>query len=215
MDVALDALTSKLDALAPSAGRTRVVAVDGPSGSGKTSLAAELAERLGGVAVLHMDDLYPGWDGLQEAVPLLVGQVLEPLSEGRRAVYRRFDWVAGEYAEEHEVDPSPVLVVEGVGSGARACAPHLAAVVWVEAPLALRFARGIARDGEGYRPHWERWARQEDEHFALEGTRDRADVLVDTSQPGVWRLVDRTQEAAATAFGCRRGSSSAGGQRLS
>ena len=45
----------------------------------------------------------------------------------------------------------------------------------------MRFARGIARDGEAYRPHWERWARQEDALFAADRTRDRADVVLDTS----------------------------------
>ena len=40
-----------------------VVLIDGRSGSGKTSLAADVAESLG-AAVLHLEDLYPGWDGL-------------------------------------------------------------------------------------------------------------------------------------------------------
>ncbi|GAA4966418.1 hypothetical protein [Kineococcus glutinatus] len=160
---------------------TRVVAVDGPSGSGKTTLAAGLSTRLGDAPVLHLDDLYPGWDGLAEAVPLLVEQVLRPLAAGGPARYRRYDWVLGEYAEEHEVAPVDVLVVEGVSSGARACAPHLAALVWVEAPRELRMARGIARDGEAYRPHWQRWAVQEEAHFRAEGTRARADVRLETS----------------------------------
>jgi hypothetical protein len=76
-------------------------------------------------------------------------------------------------------------VVEGVGCGARACAPYLSLLVWVEAPRDVRFARGIARDGEAYRPHWERWARQEQALFAAEGTRERADVIIDGTQgPG-------------------------------
>jgi hypothetical protein len=52
----------------------------------------------------------------------------------------------------------------------------------VEADREVRFARGIARDGEAYRPHWERWARQEGSLFAADGTRDRADIVLDTSQ---------------------------------
>ena len=35
------------------------------------------------------------------------------------------------------------------------------------------------RDGEAYRPHWERWASQEAAHFAADGTRNRADLRVD------------------------------------
>lgn len=165
---------------APSAGSTLVMAVDGPSGSGKTTLAAAVSEALGGVPVVHMDDVYPGWDGLEDAVPRLLEWVLEPLAAGLPARYRRYDWDRNEYAEWHDVPASPVVVVEGVASGARACSRYLSVLVWVDATRHVRFSRGIARDGEGFRPHWERWAVQEDRHFAIEGTRGRADVHVAT-----------------------------------
>lgn len=163
------------------AGATRVVALDGPSGSGKSTLAEELSPALDGAPVVHMDDIYPGWDGLEDAVPRLLEWVVEPLVTGGQARYRRYDWDRGRYAEWHVVPPSPVLVVEGVGSGARAAGPYLAALVWVDAPRDLRLERGIRRDGEAFRPHWERWAAQEDAHFAAEGTRARADVRFTTA----------------------------------
>ncbi len=53
--------------------------------------------------------------------------------------------------------------------------------VFVEADRALRMSRGIARDGEDYRPHWERWAEQESRLYAADRTRERADLVVDTS----------------------------------
>jgi uridine kinase len=165
------------------AGTTRVLAVDGPSGSGKSTLAAALVgplARRASVAVVHMDDLYPGWDGLAEAVPLVTGQVLAPMAQGRPAGYRRWDWEAHRWDGHVAVPGADVLVLEGVGCGARACAPHLSVLVWVEAADAVRRERGVARDGEAYRPHWERWARQEQEHFRVEGTRERADVVVRT-----------------------------------
>jgi uridine kinase len=174
----------------PRAGATRVVGVDGPSGAGKTTLATAVAGALGGAGgtgrpapVVHLDDIYPGWDGLADAVPRLLEWVLEPLAAGLPARYRRFDWPADEYAEWHDVatDGARALVVEGVTCGARACAPYLSLLLWVEAPRDLRFRRGIERDGEAYRPYWERWARQEDAHFAAEDTRRRADVVVDGS----------------------------------
>jgi hypothetical protein len=37
----------------------------------------------------------------------------------------------------------------------------------------------MERDGEDYRPHWERWVRQEDVLFAAERTRQRADLRID------------------------------------
>jgi hypothetical protein len=53
--------------------------------------------------------------------------------------------------------------------------------VWVEAPAGLRLVRGLARDGEAFEPHWRRWQATEQAWFAADGTRGRADVLVDGS----------------------------------
>ena len=126
--------------------------------------------------VVRLDDIYPGWDGLDDAVPRLAEWVLDPLARGGQARYRRYDWVASRYAEWHEVPAAAVVIVEGCGSGARACAPRLSLLLWVEAPIDVRMARGLARDGDTYRPHWQRWAGQEAAHFAREGTRGRADL---------------------------------------
>ena len=80
---------------------------------------------------------------------------------------------------QRDLGVPPLLLVEGVASGSRAVARYATLLVWVEAPRAERFRRGIERDGETYRPHWEHWARQEEAHFAVEGTRARADLRVD------------------------------------
>ena len=68
----------------------RVIALDGPSGSGKTVLTAELAAFLRArgtaVTVIAMDDLYPGWHGLEAGVTRVVEGVLIPLSEALRAL---------------------------------------------------------------------------------------------------------------------------------
>jgi len=160
-------------------GDTRLVCVDGPSGSGKSTLAARIAGALGDPPLVHMDDLFPGWEGLAEAVPLLHDRIVAPLAAGAPARYRRYDWDRGDYVEEHMIGRPPVLVVEGVACGARPIAPFHSLLVWVDAPQVERFRRGIERDGETYRPHWERWARQEAAHFTADRTRDRADLLVD------------------------------------
>jgi uridine kinase len=156
--------------------RPFVVAVDGPSGAGKTSLADRLSVCVDDAAAVHLDDFYPGWGGLEAAVPRLVAWVLQPVSVGRPARWRRYDWASGRYAEWHEVPDCDVLVVDGVGSGARACARYLDLLLWVETTEHERYRRAMARDGVGYRPHWRRWAAAERKHHAREGTRERADV---------------------------------------
>jgi uridine kinase len=177
--VEIAAVAERIRGAPPRCGATRLVCIDGPSGSGKTTLAARLAGALGDPPVLHMDDLYPGWDGLAASVPLLYEQVVAPLAEGRPARYRRYDWHRGELAEAHDLGVPEVLVVEGAGCGARVIAERAVLLVWIEAPRDERFRRGIARDGETYLPHWDRWARQEAAHFAAEATARRADIRVD------------------------------------
>jgi len=165
----------------PRCGPVQLVAVDGPSGSGKSTLGAAIGSALD-APVVHMDDVYPGWDGLADAVPLVTRQVLAPLATGAEAAYRRWDWVRHRWSRRRvRVDPAPVLVLEGVGSSVRPAGDYATVCLWVEADRPVRFARGMERDGETYRPHWERWARQEAALFAADGTRDRADVILDTS----------------------------------
>ena len=177
--VAFAGLAARILSERPRCGGTRLVCVDGPSGSGKTTFAARLAVALDGPPVLHMDDLYPGWDGLAASVGLLVRTVVAPIAAGRPARYRRYDWSLGTYAESHHLGVPDMLVVEGVGSGAREVADGRGLLIWVEAPRDERHRRGMERDSGAYRPFWERWARQEKAHFAAERTRNRADLRVD------------------------------------
>ncbi len=164
-------------------GDTVVVAVDGPSGSGKTTLALGVVDALGCPAV-HMDQIFPGWDGLAAAVPLLTEQVLEPLARGERAAYRQWDWDHDRWGATVTVPQHRFLVVEGCASSVLPAGSFAAVRVWVEAPLAERMRRGVERDGEVFRPHWERWAAQERALFDADRTRERADIVVDTTPRG-------------------------------
>ena len=190
---AVAVVLAELRRTAPPPAGPAVVAVDGPSGAGKTDFAAALARALGNAPVVHMDDLYPGWDGLAAAVALVTDEVLAPLAAGGRARYRRWDWAAGRRGEQVEVPAAPVVVVEGVGCGARAPAAHVGVLVWIDATPEVRRARGIARDGETYRPHWQRWAVQEEALFAVEAPAARATVRLRSDAPAAgdglrWQL---------------------------
>lgn len=161
----------------PTLGEGRLLCVDGPAGSGKTTLAGRIGA-LADAPVLHMDDLYDGWDGLARVHEQL-DTLLRPLARGEDGSYRRYDWHAGAYAETVTVAPAPLLVLEGVGAGTASYSRLATVLVWVEAPADLRRARGLARDGAAVEPHWRRWAEREAVHFAADGPRERADVLVD------------------------------------
>ncbi len=167
-----------VESRAASLGTGRLVCVDGPAGSGKTTLAASIAALRPGTLVVNTDDLLTGWRGLP-TLPLAVDALLRPLASGRPGSYRRYDWHAGAAAGTVTVSPTPLLVLEGCGSGARAYADLATALVWVSAPAEACLARGVERDGPAVAAHWQQWTLDEDEHFRLEGTRARADVLVD------------------------------------
>jgi uridine kinase len=178
------ALLDRLSAAPARAGSTRILAIDGQSGTGKTTLGAALQSAAPtALPVLHLDDIYPGWDGLAAVVPRLVEWILQPLAQGRPARFRRYDWLLNEYAEWHDVPAAPMLVIEGAGSGSLPAAPYLSLLVYLQAPEAVRFERAMARDGEAYRPHWDRWASQEREHFAVHRPGERADVVLDAEDP--------------------------------
>ncbi|HEX8009035.1 MAG TPA: hypothetical protein VF482_21710, partial [Trebonia sp.] len=135
------------------AGQTRVVAIDGRSGSGKTRLAGLLRAELG-ASVVSLEDLYGGWGGLERGIDLLVTEVLEPLAAGRTARVPRYDWITRTWGEPAPLDPPDLLIVEGVGAGARRAAALESLMVWLEAPDAVRKKRALDRDGETFAPYW-------------------------------------------------------------
>ena len=78
-------------------------------------------------------------------------------------------------AATREVLAAPVdLVVATTGVGFRG---------WLEAPAALRLARGLERDGAVLESEWRAWQRTEAAEFAREDTRTRADLRVDGAAP--------------------------------
>jgi para-aminobenzoate synthetase len=106
--------------------------------------------------------------------------VLEPLAAGRAARVPRYDWAARQWAEPAALEPPEVLIVEGVGAGARRAAAFESLLVWLDAPTAVRKQRALARDGETFTPYWDMWAAQEDAMLARERTPQRADLVIDT-----------------------------------
>jgi uridine kinase len=175
----LSRLAGLVQAAPPTIGRTRLVAIDGPSGSGKTTLADRLAAELAAPTV-HMDDLYPGWDGLAAGIERATHWVVGALRAGRPVRYRVWDWandVEGDWMQLPEAD---VLVLEGCGAAVGPLGEAATLRVWLEAEVSVRHARGLARD-PGFAAFWDRWAEQERAVYAADQTRAHADVTVDTT----------------------------------
>ncbi len=121
---------------------------------------------------MRLDDIYPGWDGLDAASKA----VPDILTQHR---WRQWDWAAERPGPTHDLDPNRPIIVEGVGAISRASRPLADLAIWVELDDATRKVRALARDGEAYAPHWDRWASHELSYIARERPRDLADVIVE------------------------------------
>ena len=133
-----------------------VVTIDGYSGAGKSTLAAALASLLPGWQVLHLDDWYPGWDGLA-AGARIARRIAADLRRGRSSSYEAWDWENDATAETTRVPLAPTIIE---GCGAIEAEADLA--IWIADPGEdERRSRALARDGQTYAPHWRRWADQD------------------------------------------------------
>ena len=129
--------------------------------------------------LIALDSLYPGWDGLDAGVDRALEWILRPHGRGYLGTWRRWDWERETEAESHAVDPALGVIVEGSGILTPSTAGLGDVRIWVESGEPARKARALARDGETYRPHWDRWAAQERLHVERDDPRMLATRIVD------------------------------------
>jgi uridine kinase len=166
----------------------RIVGIDGPSGSGKSLLARQLSSLMA-APIIAIDD-FVSWDCFAAWWPRFDEQVLSPLLAGRDATFQArdwSDWYGSSLGEWKTQRWSSTVILDGVTCTRRDTIGRISYAVWVEAPAELRLARGMARDTDfsGKEELWKQWMREEDEFFTADKTRDRADIVVDTSTFGI------------------------------
>jgi uridine kinase len=154
-----------------------LVGIGGHGGAGKTTLARALP----GATLVATDEF---WDGAGFDLGRLRREVFDPLGAGRPARFASFDWVVQEPRGERVVEPSGLVVVEGVCALHRSFRDDYRLRIWVDAPRELRLARGVARDGEEARSTWEDvWMPMEDRYVARDEPVAAADLIVDGTGP--------------------------------
>ena len=151
------------------------VLIDGRSGSGKTELAKRMVLALPGSQLVRLDDLYPGWGGLEAGSKHVHDYVLSASAPR----WQRWDWTDGTPAEWHVLDPSRPIIIEGCGALSRANRALADYGIWMELDEPTRKARALARDGDAYAPHWDEWAAQEQAFIDREQPRQLADQVVE------------------------------------
>jgi uridine kinase len=158
--------------------------IDGPSGSGKTTLAAEIEQHWNSAVklqVVHMDDLYAGWDGLAHGTATALAMLTERAT-GADTHWQRYDWVTGAFAEWHSVDSLEPLLIEGCGSMAAGSEALSQVRIWLDAETELRRERALSRAGENFAEHWTEWDAQFENFVALHNPKALATLQVTASE---------------------------------
>jgi uridine kinase len=159
-------------------GATKLILIDGPAGSGKSTLAKLLAQELG-AAVIHMDDLYHGWeDALTASTFTRIGsQILEPLISGTSASYQKFDWIKYQFSEWVEVNPA-ILIIEGVGAASKEIRNYSSMTIWIEVEPNLGMQRVLQRDGNQISSQMANWQLEEASWHQLDETKTAAEMIL-------------------------------------
>ena len=163
-------------------GDTKIVTIDGPAGSGKTTLANELslslADSNGPMSVVHLDELYEGWENAlgQKLFDRIDSWILTPIRNGLTPKHLTYDWHQGKYASWSEPSLTTVFIIEGVGSGHSAMRDQVSQAIWVEADDDLLLDRVVERDGEVVRDEMLIWKARERSYFELHGVKQAAHI---------------------------------------
>ncbi|WP_298118730.1 ATP-binding protein [uncultured Aurantimicrobium sp.] len=158
--------------------------IDGPSGSGKTTLAAEIEQHWNSAVklqVVHMDDLYPGWDGLADGAATAFAMLRER-GNGADTHWQRYDWATAAFAEWHSVDAREPLLIEGCGSLSAGSESLSQVRIWLDADTELRRERALSRVGENFAEHWTEWDAQFENFVSLHNPQALSTLEVSASE---------------------------------
>lgn len=167
--------------------RAPIMLIDGPSGSGKSTLADAVLARWPGPrpALVRLDDVYPGWSGLERAGIALSRTLVPPTRRGAVGSWRRWDWARDRPGRLERVRPAGSgLIVEGCGAFTAGGAAIDAVRVWVDAPDATRKRRALQRDDGAYDPFWNLWERQWRRHVRRTSPERLATVRLHSAPDG-------------------------------
>ena len=164
-----------------NAGMT-LIAIDGPAGAGKTTLAAKFERDLSlenSVSVIHMDDLYAGWENaLGEQLTQKLKEIVEAFTSQNTFTISIFNWSSNSFDSFQTIEPTNILIIEGVGAGQKVVRDRGATVYWLDIEPSIGLERVLARDGIEIELQMRRWQIDQARFFESDLTRNHADHII-------------------------------------
>jgi uridine kinase len=179
----IEKISSDVLELIDRGNQTPIVLIDGRAGSGKSTFAESLQQQLfrdgeSAPRVIHMDNIFEGWEGLSLGSDYLVRFILNPLSRRETASWQDWSWVKNERSSWREFSGGTPLIVEGCGSLTERSKEHADISIWLEASEETRRQRWLNR--ERHLDKFDFWAAQELDFYAREKSQSLADLVVNT-----------------------------------
>ena len=176
-------ISSQVLELIDRGNQTPIILIDGRAGSGKSTFAESLQQQLfrdgeSAPRVIHMDNIFEGWDGLALGSDYLVRFILQPLARRETASWQDWSWVKNQRSSWREFSGGTPLIVEGCGSLTERTKEHADISIWLEASEETRRERWIQR--ERHLDKFDFWAAQELDFYAREKSQSLADLVIKT-----------------------------------
>jgi uridine kinase len=179
----IEKISSQVLELIDRGNQTPIILIDGRAGSGKSTFAEKLQQQLfrdgeSAPRVIHMDNIFEGWDGLALGSDYMVRFILQPLARQETASWQDWSWVKNQRSSWREFSGGTPLIVEGCGSLTERSKEHADISIWLEASEETRRERWIQR--ERHLEKFDFWAAQELDFYAREKSQSLADLVIKT-----------------------------------
>jgi uridine kinase len=179
----IEKISSQVLELIDRGNQTPKILIDGRAGSGKSTFAESLQQQLfrdgeSAPRVIHMDNIFEGWDGLALGSDYMVRFILQPLARRETASWQDWSWVKNQRSSWREFSGGTPLIVEGCGSLTERSKEHADIAIWLEASEEVRRERWIQR--ERHLEKFDFWAAQELDFYAREKSQSLADLVIKT-----------------------------------
>jgi uridine kinase len=179
----IEALSTQILDQIDRGNQTPIVLIDGRAGSGKSTFAEQLQQQFfrdgeSAPRVIHMDNIFEGWEGLSLGSDYMVRFILNPLARKETASWQDWSWVKNERSSWREFSGGTPLIVEGCGALTERSKEHAYLSLWLEASEETRRQRWLER--ERHLDKFDFWAAQELDFYAREKSQSLADLVIRT-----------------------------------